>query len=695
MSPTNYHLRLLLIGILLFSVVLTVGQQNDNWFLGHFAKMEFGSGTALAASGPLEALEGTASISDANGAVLFYTEGTTVWDRNDNVMPNGSGLLGGSSSTQAALIVPKPGACGIYYVFTTEDHFGNGDFRYSVVDMCLNSGMGDVVPGQKNILVATSCSEKITAVPHDNGTDYWVITHELGGNAFHAFRLTPNGLLPNPVTTAIGSSHASNCMIGPLKASHDGEHLVCEATFCNICEMFDFDASTGIVSNAINLVSQYGLPGGFYGVEFSPSDNVLYLATTWINCRLYQIDLLTSTLLQLQSINGNYQLGALQLAPDGRIYMARTNQPFLDVINDPDVSGAGCNYLPAGFALAPGTTSDVGMPCMIPATIMQPAPTTLAVDLGNDTTYCGASPFVVSAPQPCGATYMWQDGTTQSTMSVNAPGIYWVEVTAVCGSGVDSLVVDSALAVALPPVSGCAWTPLDIVAQVNGFPTTWSWDFGDGSTSTSTGGQEHTYFNEGLYAVTVVVGDSSGNCTDTAQVSVLIGAPETAGVDSSVLHCTTDAPFNLFDLLSTYADVNGTWLDAFGSPAPSSFDPSVDPPGSFQYVISGVHCGPDTAWFTVDVQFCMGSGEVTGANMFPLFPVPAQDVLWVTLPERMTSAWVTLFDGQGKTVRSNTITSLQTRSLALDLVGIRPGTYLLYIVSDDGRIWKRSFVKAD
>ena len=261
MVPFHCLLRPLVTSLLLFALRIAPCQQNSNWFLGHFAKVEFGTGAAVPANGPLEALEGTASISDGNGDLLFYTEGTTVWDRNNNVMPNGSGLLGGASSTQAALIVPKPGACGIYYVFTTEDHFGNGDFRYTVVDLCLNGGFGDVVSGQKNVLMSTACSEKITAVPHDNGTDYWVITHELGGDAFYAFRLTPNGLLPNPVVSTSGSSHASNCMIGPLKASHDGEHLICQATFCNICQLFDFDASTGVVSNAVDLVAQYNLPG--------------------------------------------------------------------------------------------------------------------------------------------------------------------------------------------------------------------------------------------------------------------------------------------------------------------------------------------------------------------------------------------------------------------------------------------------
>jgi hypothetical protein len=62
--------------------------------------------------------EGCASIADQNGNLLFYTDGMSIWNSSHNIMANGTGMNGGHSSTQAALILQKPGSSNLYYVFT-------------------------------------------------------------------------------------------------------------------------------------------------------------------------------------------------------------------------------------------------------------------------------------------------------------------------------------------------------------------------------------------------------------------------------------------------------------------------------------------------------------------------------------------------------------------------------------------------
>jgi len=136
-------------------------------------------------------------------------------------------------------------------------------------------------------------------------------------------------------------------MIGYMKASQDGKKIASCTTFGNTLELLDFDPATGVVSNAQNLTSLLSLPGGFYGLNFAPHDSILYAATTTGANKLYQIKLyptLSATVLYTTP-NTNYIIGALQLGPDNKIYVAHNGSTALDVINNPNINGTGCNFV--------------------------------------------------------------------------------------------------------------------------------------------------------------------------------------------------------------------------------------------------------------------------------------------------------------------------------------------------------------
>src|SRR6267154_2646908 len=82
-------------------------QKEDNiWYFGRYAGLNFnGASPIVLNDGMTNVDEGTASISDSLGNLIFYTDGLTVFNRNHIPMPNGSGLFGHFSTTQAALIV--------------------------------------------------------------------------------------------------------------------------------------------------------------------------------------------------------------------------------------------------------------------------------------------------------------------------------------------------------------------------------------------------------------------------------------------------------------------------------------------------------------------------------------------------------------------------------------------------------------
>jgi hypothetical protein len=336
--------------LLTFSWVYSQGEANI-WYFGFQAGVDFSSGSPIALTdSQMNAFEGCTTISNSAGQLLFYSNGLSVWDANHQVMPNGSGLLSDQSSTQAAIAIPRPNSSS-YYLFTT-DALGNANgARYSEIDMNLNGGLGDVT-ANKNILLFSPSCEKVTAVKHQNGIDYWVIFHELSfNNNFRSYLVSASGVSAVPVISSSGTSlpifSASYSNAGGyLKFSPNGDKLI-NCINVGLVELFDFDATTGIISNP-RLVCD-NLPN--YGVEFSPSGSIAYITSGYgATYQLLQFDLTSANIQstellihQLDFVN-IYQFGGLQLGPDGKIYVAITNLEYLSVINNPDVLGLGSNF---------------------------------------------------------------------------------------------------------------------------------------------------------------------------------------------------------------------------------------------------------------------------------------------------------------------------------------------------------------
>ena len=126
-------------------------QQAANWYFGENSGINFSPSGELTIldNGQLNTVEGCSSISDINGNLLFYTDGSTVFNRNHSLMQNGEFLLGHESSTQSAIVVPKPNDPNIYYIFTVGSNMSQTGLNYSIVDMTLDNGLGAII--NKNI----------------------------------------------------------------------------------------------------------------------------------------------------------------------------------------------------------------------------------------------------------------------------------------------------------------------------------------------------------------------------------------------------------------------------------------------------------------------------------------------------------------------------------------------------------------
>src|SRR5688572_3249894 len=170
---------------LLLSLAVFAQKEAGNWYFGWDAGLSFNSGTPVILNGgQIHTIEGVATISSSTGCLLFYTDGVSIWNRQHQVMPNGTGLKGFISSTQSAVIVPKIGDTNRYYVFTIDDYSGQNGLHYSIVNMNLDNGLGDLEI--KNIPVISGVSEKLTAVRHCNQRDIWIITHTTFADTYYA-----------------------------------------------------------------------------------------------------------------------------------------------------------------------------------------------------------------------------------------------------------------------------------------------------------------------------------------------------------------------------------------------------------------------------------------------------------------------------------------------------------------------------
>ena len=115
----------------------------------------------VAISNPvMNAPEGSATISDRNGQVIFFTDGDKVWNRTN--VEIASGIGGDPGSSQSAIIIPVPGDETLYYIFTTQEVHGTGTYelRYSLFDLKLNGGTGGLL--EQNVLLFARCTERIT-----------------------------------------------------------------------------------------------------------------------------------------------------------------------------------------------------------------------------------------------------------------------------------------------------------------------------------------------------------------------------------------------------------------------------------------------------------------------------------------------------------------------------------------------------
>ncbi len=364
-------------------------------------------------------------------------------------MQNGFGLNSHLSTTNAALIVPKPLSENIYYIFTVGVYGGNqggfGGTAYTVVDMSLDGGLGGVT--HKNILLHEKSTEKLCATLHKNETDYWIMTHDFGNNQFRAFLLTQEGIAHPPVISAIGSVHKElpvgdwgSRATGSMRFSPSGCRLglVVAGSQLDTVQVFNFDRLSGFIFDAVTLKAGCSSSNP-YALCFSPDNQLLYVSGH--NC-IYQFDLsheVQSTIQeQRKTIAFNtlqetgspkYQFMDLQIAPNGKIYVARILTNYLSSIDEPNSVGDACNFVDVSITFEsellryglPNFVSNYLTPNLTePSTCKEFCP---PFNLEDEVTICRGDTLTITVDSPEGS-LLWDNGNKGFELQVFEEGVY-------------------------------------------------------------------------------------------------------------------------------------------------------------------------------------------------------------------------------------------------------------------------------
>lgn len=398
----------------LISLNLSAQKEATWWYFGNNAGMSFtGTGGAPVAqtNGKMNNLEGVASIGNAKGGLLFYTDGQEIYNKKHVLMANG--LKGHNSSTQSAVIIQQPVRSNQYWIFTVDQEWGGNGFQYSVVDTSLSGGDGQLV--QKNVpiigptlttgspayAVKGVAPEKVAAVKHANKVDTWIVNHTGSNttNDFYVWLLNAKGLNP-PVKSSVGppwDNTNKGYSKGYMKFTPDGTKLICGIAGNQgggggysgnngRIEIYDFNNLTGQLSNPqiidkTNIATGVGNISSVYGIEISPNGRYLYV-TFYIpsgfgfggdgNDGIWQLDLLAGNAAAIGAscqkvVTTNFagsSAAGMQLGPDGKIYIARYNVTYLSCIEKPNCKGTACSFVNNAISLS-GKRSQWGVPTFI------------------------------------------------------------------------------------------------------------------------------------------------------------------------------------------------------------------------------------------------------------------------------------------------------------------------------------------
>lgn len=356
--------------------------ETANWLFAEHAGLSFTNDSVWTVpDGQVDVIAGCASISDREGNLLLYTDGSVIWNTSHQIINNGTDIKGSRGINQNSLFVPFPGADSLIYLFTLYSDT-NPELIYSLIDL---SGDEEFVI-EKNIEICHTGKNRLAAIHHCNRKDFWLVIHASETALFKSFLIDDSGFNPEPVMSECTHTDINN--IGPLKFSPDGSRLVVPVNRGEVlAAVYDFDTENGTLKPAMEIYREpYTYVGG---LAFSACGSFLYLSTGGYSYALMQFDLRLTDPADFnasKTVLATGNLYGMQLAANDKIYISKMNMPFLDCIHYPGLKGTDCKYETAALDLG-GGVAKMRFPDFVQSYLYKPDFSCQRLCAGDTTTF--------------------------------------------------------------------------------------------------------------------------------------------------------------------------------------------------------------------------------------------------------------------------------------------------------------------
>ncbi|MBK9726940.1 MAG: T9SS type A sorting domain-containing protein [Saprospiraceae bacterium] len=309
------------------------------------------------------------SFSKNTGELLYMSNGCSIADKDADILNGGDSISYGKvwpvacpkylPSVQAGTFINfLNDSDQIIFLHTIIDTIGIEPKvnRKAILESKIDLRTNSVLSKNKIILYSRLIGHGFTSIPNKDYLSWWLIAPQKDVNRFWILLYTKNGI-EKALDQQIGVKNDSISNGGGQGVfSPDGKKYAIY-TRSNGLQVFDFDRSTGVLSNFHHYFLTYS-QNVISGCSFSPNSRFVYISNP---TEVLQVDLLEQnpslsidTVGVFDNFFDPYPTTYLQmaLAPDCRIYISTYGgNRYLHVIMEPNKKGKECNLVNRGLKL--------------------------------------------------------------------------------------------------------------------------------------------------------------------------------------------------------------------------------------------------------------------------------------------------------------------------------------------------------